>query len=124
MRVATVLSESGTEGSGGAVEEVEDAMVVVVVGDPARPTEALVAPPLVSQGFGGDGEDMRALVPARRAGMRVVFVLARWRQRWGRYEFGGFGRGPVQGVVVWRGTFFVVAKVRRGRQECSGGMMT
>jgi len=58
--LATVLRESGTEGSGGGFNE--DAVDVVAVGvvllDPVSPTEALVAPPLVSHGFGGDGEDI------------------------------------------------------------------
>lgn len=73
--LATVLSESGTDGSGGGAPAVVDAAGVVVLLDPVRPevvleaigadcissdspTEALVAPPLVSQGFGGDGADM------------------------------------------------------------------
>jgi hypothetical protein len=70
-----VPRESGTDGSGGALND--GSAVVVVLGlEPVRPalllampgasvlnrdnspTEALVAPPLRSQGFGGDGDDM------------------------------------------------------------------
>lgn len=62
LRFATVLRESGTDGKGGAVEEVVDGDVVVLgtvlLVDGVSPTEALVAPALVSHGFGGDGEDM------------------------------------------------------------------
>lgn len=55
-----MLRESGSEGNGGAPVDVEVAaeVGVVVVLEPVRPTEALVAPPLVSHGFGGDGEDI------------------------------------------------------------------
>jgi len=76
--LATVLSESGTEGRGGGAL-VDDAAGVDVL-DPVRPvvlldaigadgfcghspTEALVAPPLVSHGFGGDGADMSGNAP-------------------------------------------------------------
>jgi hypothetical protein len=55
---ATVLSESGTEGRGGGAPADVDDVGVVLLFDPVRPTEALVAPPLVSHGFGGDGADM------------------------------------------------------------------
>jgi len=110
LRFATVPSESGTEGSGGAVEDVEDDRVLE--GDPARPTDALVAPPLVSQGFGGDGEDMRALVPARRAVVRV------WLRRWRRYNL--LGSGDVPSRACWRGAArLMAAKVCAGRQRCS-----
>ena len=77
--LATVLSESGTDGTGGGVPADVDAAGVVMLLDPVRPevmleatgadcisgdspTEALVAPPLVSQGFGGDGADMSGYV--------------------------------------------------------------
>ena len=69
-----MLSESGTDGRGGAAPA-EVGCVVVLLFDPVRPavmleaigaegvcshlpTEALVAPPLVSHGFGGDGADI------------------------------------------------------------------
>lgn len=44
LRFATVLRESGTDGSGGAVEEVGDVVVVdaVLVFDPVRPVRWLV----------------------------------------------------------------------------------
>lgn len=87
LRFATVLSESGTDGSGGGFDDAV-AVVVVLLLDPVRParllgitgadiqscenlpTEALVAPPLVSQGFGGDGEDIfpRVRLTARKCG--------------------------------------------------------
>lgn len=84
--LATVLSESGTEGRGGGAL-VDDAAGVVVL-DPVRPvvllnaigangisghspTEALVAPPLVSHGFGGDGADMSDNAPPHQ-------VVERW----------------------------------------------
>jgi len=66
LRFATVLSESGTDGSGGALEDVAVEVGVVLLFDPVRPTEALVAPLLVSQGFGGDGADMFQCVPPPR----------------------------------------------------------
>lgn len=66
MRFATVLSESGTEGRGGAADD-DGAAAGVVLLDPVRPTEALVAPPLVSHGFGGDGADMSLRGPPHRA---------------------------------------------------------
>lgn len=67
MRFATVLSVSGTDGSGGAVDDaVAVAVGVALLPDPVRPTEALVAPPLVSQGFGGDGEDILSRAPPHR----------------------------------------------------------
>lgn len=74
MRFATVLRESGTDGSGGAPADVEDAVAVgvVVLLEPVKPTEALVAPPLVSHGLGGDGEDICPLVPPRRAAAQGV----------------------------------------------------
>jgi hypothetical protein len=76
---ATVPRESGTDGRGGG-PDVGAAGVVVLLLEPVRPvvmlesfgadcisgdspTEALVAPPLVSQGFGGDGADMPVSVP-------------------------------------------------------------
>src|SRR5690242_18017688 len=85
---ATVLRESGTDGSGGAA--LADAAVVGVP-DPVRPevmleaigadcisghspTEALVAPPLVSQGFGGDGADMSENVSPRHTVVRLSVV--------------------------------------------------
>ena len=62
LRFATVLRESGTDGSGGAADDDVDVAVVVLgavlLVEPVSPTEALVAPVLVSHGFGGDGEDM------------------------------------------------------------------
>jgi hypothetical protein len=78
-----VLSESGTDGRGGAAPT-GLGCVVVLLFDPVRPavmleaigaegvcshlpTEALVAPPLVSQGFGGDGADMSGSVPPHHA---------------------------------------------------------
>jgi len=66
LRFATVLSESGTDGSGGALEDVAVEVGAVLLFDPVRPTEALVAPLLVSQGFGGDGADMFQCVPPPR----------------------------------------------------------
>lgn len=76
---ATVLSESGIEGRGGAalagnvgvaallLDPVRPAVVLERIGVDGisghLPTEALVAPPLVSQGFGGDGADMSRYVP-------------------------------------------------------------
>lgn len=67
MRFATVLRESGTDGNGGAFEDIVDvALGVVLLFDPVSPTEALVAPPLVSHGFGGDGVDMLAYLPLPR----------------------------------------------------------
>lgn len=84
LRFATVLRAFGRSGSGGGLKDDEGAgLAVVVAFDPVRPgggecfvsrlllgsaaadcgkgsgsdspTEALVWPPLVSQGFGGDG---------------------------------------------------------------------
>lgn len=70
-----MLRESGTDGRGGALDDGAAAAIVLVL-EPVRPallsamlgaamldcddepTEALVAPPLVSQGFGGDGDDI------------------------------------------------------------------
>jgi hypothetical protein len=66
LRLATVLRESGTDGNGGALEDVVVEVGVVLLFDPVRPTEALVAPLLVSHGFGGDGADMFANVPPPR----------------------------------------------------------
>lgn len=67
MRFATVLRESGTDGNGGALEDMGVVVLcVVLLFDPVSPTEALVAPPLVSHGFGGDGDDMLPCVPLRR----------------------------------------------------------
>ena len=83
--LATVPSESGTDGSGGGAPAVVDAACVVVLLDPVRPevvleaigadcsssdspTEALVAPPLVSQGFGGDGQGGRGPLAADMSG--------------------------------------------------------
>jgi hypothetical protein len=70
--LATVLSESGTEGRGGGAL-VDDAAGVAVL-DPVRPTEALVAPPLVSHGFGGDGADMSENVPPHHSVERRPIV--------------------------------------------------
>jgi len=68
LRFATVLRESGTDGNGGAFEDVVGvALGVMLLFDPVSPTEALVAPPLVSHGFGGDGDDMLACLPLRRS---------------------------------------------------------
>jgi hypothetical protein len=84
-----VLRESGTDGSGGG-PDVDAAVDDALLFDPVRPaqllamlavcrreredlpTEALVAPPLVSQGFGGDGEDMCAYAPPHRSVGRVL----------------------------------------------------
>lgn len=52
----------GNSGKGGGLEDDVDVAIVVVVGvevvlaAPGSPTEALVAPPPLSHGFGGDGE--------------------------------------------------------------------
>jgi hypothetical protein len=84
-----VLRESGTDGSGGGpdvnvavgdallFDPVRPARLLAVMADCRRaredlPTEALVAPPLVSQGFGGDGEDMCARAPPHRSVGRVL----------------------------------------------------
>ena len=75
FRFATVLSESGTEGNGGGLD-VAVAVVDVVLLDPVKPTEALVAPPLVSQGFGGEGVDMCSRVPPHRALVRTSVVIS------------------------------------------------
>lgn len=75
MRFATVVSESGTDGKGGAVEDVDDE--VVLVDEPVSPTEALVAPPLVSQGFGGDEEDMSELMPPQRTVLSTFACLSK-----------------------------------------------
>jgi hypothetical protein len=88
--LATVLSESGTEGRGGGA--LVDGGAGVVVLDPVRPvvlldaigadcisghspTEALVAPPLVSQGFGGDGADMSGNMPPHHSVERRPSVV-------------------------------------------------
>lgn len=58
----------GNSGKGGGLEDDVDVAVVVVVGvevapaAPGSPTEALVAPPPLSHGFGGDGEAISPIV--------------------------------------------------------------
>ena len=88
---ATVLSESGTDGRGGGAPADDVVGVVVLLLDPVSPavmleaigadwfsgdspTEALVAPPLVSQGFGGDGADMSGDVPLHHSVLRRPIV--------------------------------------------------
>lgn len=80
-----MLRESGTDGNGGALEAVVVELGFVLLFDPVSPvlllvavvpdvshgrrnspTEALVAPLLVSHGFGGDGADMFPCVPRPR----------------------------------------------------------
>lgn len=70
-----MLSESGTDGSGGAFDEVAVAVGAALLLEPVSPTEALVAPPLVSHGFGGDGEDMNPLVPPHRTVVRFCVAM-------------------------------------------------
>lgn len=79
-----MVSESGTEGKGGAVEDVDDDMVLI--GEPVSPTEALVAPPLVSHGFGGDGEDMSVPVPPHRTVLRALVCGSKNLLRCREYE--------------------------------------
>lgn len=98
---ATVLSESGTDGRGGGALADDVAGVVVLLLDPVSPavmletigahcisahspTEALVAPPLVSQGFGGEGADMSEMCllttpscAGRLSLSRVLLVVGR-----------------------------------------------
>lgn len=67
---ATVLSVSGTDGRGGGAPVLSDPVRPAVVLEATgadrvstnSPTEALVAPPLVSQGFGGDGADISEIL--------------------------------------------------------------
>ena len=52
MRLATVLRESGTDGNGGALEDVVVEVGVVLLFDPVRPVLLLVAVvPDVSNGW-------------------------------------------------------------------------
>jgi len=76
---AVEVSAFGSPGSGGGSDVEVDVEVVgvdIVEVEPVRPTEALVCPPLVSQGFGGDGEaiytDDRRHSP-RHEGAQEVF---------------------------------------------------
>lgn len=119
-----MLSESGTDGRGGAaladsgadvvalLEPVRPAVMLEAVGADDRahsPTEALVAPPLVSQGLGGDGADMSGNVPAHHArrapldGRCGVCYVARGRMRYRRQRL-------ESGSGQWRR----VCGVRRG----------
>lgn len=79
MRFATDVSAFGISGSGGGFEDDAVDAVEAAVLLPVRPTEALVAPPLLSHGFGGDGEAISPLcVPTHRAVMRGGFFFSRY----------------------------------------------
>ena len=68
----------GSSGRGGAFEDVEvtpdavEAVDAAVLDDPVSPTEALVAPALLSHGFGGDGEAISPVYVSHRP------VIERW----------------------------------------------
>jgi hypothetical protein len=108
LRFATVLRESGTDGNGGALEDIVVEVGVVVLFDPVRPTEALVAPLLVSHGFGGDGADILSNVRRPRLCAQKRRLLRRddggCRQCAGRQTSRGWQFAAIEGCEFLRGS--------------------
>lgn len=114
LRLATELRALGNSGNGGGFDV--DVVVVAVeaagvAAEPVRPTEALVAPPLRSQGFGGEGVAIYSLCvdagsPCRHQGLRAPSMAGAER---------GFCVG-VTGDVKWRKIWLV----GRGRASLRG----
>lgn len=121
-------SESGTVGRGGGAPADGAVVDVVLLLEPVRPaitleaigadrtsdipTEALVAPPLVSHGFGGDGADMPGnLLPQN--------TVAQWRDVTMRCAAGIVEGGWRADVKGWEMRLRPVEASLRGSPGCA-----